>query len=139
MVPEIQFARTLPLSRSHQSGRDADLAFYALEGTKPAPAEDLLRFDAELEAEGGLKLDVRRQWRLVQALLEDETITVRWMFVSEAIRKALLAEAERAGAAKATLARAREVLHQPSDAPPHDNHLHLRITCNAEEAAAGCR
>jgi len=117
-----------PLSRSHQSGRDADLAFYAVKGAlddleKLAPAE----------------LDVKRQWQLVAALLEDPSIQVKWMFVSDEIRGALLAEGARVKAAPATLARATAVLHQPSDAPPHDDHLHLRIACTAEEQAAGCR
>lgn len=117
-----------PLSRSHQSGRDADLAFYALKG----PLDDL-------EALRPGELDVARQWRLVAALLEDPSIDVRWMFVSEPIRAALLAEGERVKADPATLVRARRVLHQPSDAPPHDDHLHLRIACSPDEAAAGCR
>jgi penicillin-insensitive murein endopeptidase len=129
----------ISFSHSHQSGRDADLAFYALEGERPVTAEDLTKFDEHLKADGGLVLDVRRQWRLVQALLEDSTIDVRWMFVSEAIRTALLAEGARVKAPAAVLARAGEVLHQPSDAPPHDDHLHLRIRCTAEEREAGCR
>ena len=117
-----------PLSSSHQSGRDADLAFYALDGA----LDDLARLEPA-------RLDVARQWRLVVALLEDPSIEVRWMFVSDDIRSALLAEGRRQRAPKALLERAGAVLHQPSDAPPHDDHLHLRIACSAEETAAGCR
>ncbi len=117
-----------PLSHSHQSGRDADLAYYARGGA----LDDLKRLEPE-------EIDLKRQWQLVAALLEDPSIEVRWMFVSEAIRSALLAEGARQKASAATLAKAGGVLHQPSDAPPHDDHLHLRVVCTAAEAAAGCR
>ena len=36
------------------------------------------------------------------------------------------------------ISRASEVLHQPSDAPPHDDHFHLRIRCTADERKADC-
>ena len=34
---------------------------------------------------------------------------------------------------------AAQVLHQPTDAPPHDDHLHLRLRCTETEGRAGCR
>ena len=32
----------------------------------------------------------------------------------------------------------RRVLHQPSDAPPHDDHFHVRIRCTQGERDEGC-
>lgn len=116
-------------SRSHQAGRDADLAFF-YEGKV---AEDLERI------EGTSGLDVVRTWALVRSLLEDTSIDVQWLFVSTPIRDALLAEAARTNAPRDVVKRAREVLRQPSDAPPHDDHLHLRIRCTRVEERHGCR
>lgn len=117
-------------SQSHQAGRDVDLAFY-LEGRA---ADDLVKIGDDLAG-----LDVVRTWALVRALLEDTSIEVRWLFVSPAIKRALLEEAKRTNAPRDVVQRAREVLHQPSDAPPHDDHLHLRIRCTAVERRGGCR
>ncbi|MFT3843137.1 MAG: penicillin-insensitive murein endopeptidase [Myxococcaceae bacterium] len=128
----------LAYTHSHQAGRDADLAFYLLDGAgKPVAAEDLVKLDDDGRA-GELRLDVPRTWALVRALLEDRSIEVRWLFVSQALRSLLLAEGERTHAPKELLERAGEVLHQPADAPPHDDHLHLRIRCTAAEREGGC-
>lgn len=133
--------RIFPYSHSHQSGRDADLAFYATDGKgRPVPLDDLLAFGPSGEARGRpLKFDSGRTWMLVRALLEDREITVQWLFISRPLRAALLAEADRSGAPTPLVQRAAQVLHQPSDAPPHADHLHLRITCSEEERRVGCR
>lgn len=130
-----------PYSRSHQSGRDADLAFYQVdEHGQPVPSEDLLPFDARGQAaEGRLRFDARRTWLVVRALLEDPEVDVQWMFISNALRRELLDEAKRLGEPAALVERAANVLHQPTDSAPHDDHVHLRIRCTADERAAGCR
>ena len=130
-----------PYSRSHQSGRDSDLAFYQLDMKgHPVPADDLVRFNGQGHSRGGDRVfDVRRNWLLVQALLEDPAIDIEWIFISEPLRKTLLAEADREGASVALSVRAARILHQPSDAPAHDDHLHLRLRCTSEEVSAGCR
>jgi penicillin-insensitive murein endopeptidase len=131
----------IPYSHSHQSGRDADLAFYTTnEDGQPVPAEDLVLFDAKGHSERhGLWFDAKRTWLLVRALLEDQSIHVQWLFISRPLRDALLAQARDERAPEALVHRAEEVLHQPSDAPPHADHLHLRIRCSDEEARLGCR
>jgi len=131
-------------SRSHQSGRDADLAFFQLDASgNPVAAEELVRFGKSLAgvtSDGRVRaFDVARTWRFVRALLSDSAIHVRWLFVSDALRAALLAEARRESAPGTILALAAKALHQPSDAPPHDDHLHVRIACEREEIALGCR
>lgn len=129
-----------PYSRSHQSGRDADLAFYQVDANgQPVPAEDLLSFDARGFADHGRRrFDVQRNWLLVRALLEDREVDVQWMFVSEPLRKALLDEARKRNEPASLVQRAASVLHQPTDSAPHDDHFHVRIRCTADERAAGC-
>jgi penicillin-insensitive murein endopeptidase len=128
-----------PYSHSHQAGRDADLAFYRPDARGPVAADDLEHFDASLRSpDGALRFDVPRNWALVSALLSDERLDVKWLFVSDELKTALLAHARRVKAPAALVAAAREKLHQPSDAPPHDDHFHLRIRCTRQERAGGC-
>lgn len=128
-----------PYSKSHQAGRDCDLAFYRLDARGPVAAEDLDHFDASLKSpDGALRFDVARNWALVAALLEDEHIEVKWLFVSDALKAALLAHARKVKADPALVRVASERLHQPSDAPPHDDHFHLRVRCTSAERTGGC-
>jgi penicillin-insensitive murein endopeptidase len=128
-----------PYSRSHQSGRDADLAPYQLgpDGRSLEP-EDLITFGPDLRAAGDRRFDTARNWALVEALLSDPSIDVKWLFISAPLRLALLKQGQARGANEVLLSRATRVLHQPSDAPPHADHLHLRIRCTKEERALGC-
>ena len=128
-----------PYSKSHQAGRDGDLAFYALDARGPVGLDDLVRFGAALESDDGtLRFDVARNWALVAALVSDESIALKWIFVSDALRGAVLAYARKSKASAKVIAAAEQVLHQPSDAPPHDDHFHVRIRCTAEERDQGC-
>lgn len=128
-----------PYSHSHQAGRDGDLAFYALDARGPVALEDLERFDAALGSKDGkLRFDVVRNWALVAALLSDESIELRWIFVSDSLRDAVLAQARKSKASPVLIAAAAKVLHQPSDAPAHDDHFHVRIRCTRDERADGC-
>lgn len=128
-----------PYSHSHQAGRDADLAFYVLDAQGPVALEDLERFDSGLQPEDRkLKFDVARNWALVAALVGDESIQLKWLFVSSALRDALLVYARKSRVTPAVIAAAEKVLHQPSDAPPHDDHFHVRIRCTSGERDEGC-
>lgn len=130
-----------PYSRSHQVGRDADIAFYQVDGDgQPVPAVDLVRFNPDLSsADGKHRFDVKRNWALVRTLLTDQRIAVKWLFISKPLRLALLNEAKRRGESAQLVARAEAVLHQPTDSRPHDDHFHLRIECTKEERKHGCR
>ena len=37
-----------------------------------------------------------------------------------------------------TLARIQDLLRQPGDSAPHDDHMHIRIYCDPHERAFGC-
>ncbi|MCA9635541.1 MAG: penicillin-insensitive murein endopeptidase [Myxococcales bacterium] len=139
--------------RSHQSGRDVDLLFYTVddEGNPLGPSDDdMIHFDAEGKAyapkrtvydeEGweGRRFDPVRNWLLLEALLGDPTIRVQWVFVSDDLREILLTHAIEAGRPAWAIEYARVVLRQPADAPPHDDHFHLRIYCSRSDRFHGC-
>jgi penicillin-insensitive murein endopeptidase len=117
---------------SHQSGRDVDLSFYVSdERGRPRLADDYLSFNGRGRpiAGGALRFDVARNWALVSALLEDPSVQVEHVFVSNPLRALLIAHARASGARPMTLVRAQLVLHQPVGALPHSNHFHVRIAC----------
>ncbi|GEM_PF-2120615 len=126
-------------SKSHQSGRDVDVAFYALDrkGT-PLATGTFVRFNAEGRGSGGLTLDVERTWAFVRAMVSFESPAVQWMFASRGVVDLLLAHAREIGEQDWVVDRARQVLHQPSDSNPHDDHFHIRIHCSEYDMALGC-
>ena len=133
--------------RSHQTGRDADLHFFALDpaGHPAAPPTVMLPFDADgvsqPSPDGRMPVrsfDVASNWLLVRALLEDPEVDVQFLFVSTPLRQKLIDHALALGEPVELVARASAVLVQPGDSLPHDDHLHLRIYCPASDRALGC-
>lgn len=127
--------------RSHQSGRDVDLLFYARDAAgKPIEPESMQRFNATGHAVdgSGVTLDVPRTWLLVKELLTAPEAVVQWVFVHEPIAKRLLEHAERTGEPEPVLARARTAMRQPSAVARHDDHMHVRVYCAAADRAYGC-
>ena len=143
----------VPQSVSHNSGRDADIAFFVLdEEGNPTVPPDLLSMDAQGRYEGPvddevedgpklvLQFDAPRNWRLVEGLIESDAADLQYIFVSRPLRRMLLDEARRQNASAQTIEIARQVLVQPGgNALPHDDHFHVRIHCTARDFAAGCR
>jgi penicillin-insensitive murein endopeptidase len=129
-------------SRSHNSGRDADLAFFCKrkEDGEPVVAPGLLKFDANGEAvdRPDLVFDTARNWKLAEALLTHEEVDIQWLFVSNPLKELMLAHAREKGVSDEILARAEKVLHQPTGALPHNDHFHLRITCPKSDRVEGC-
>jgi penicillin-insensitive murein endopeptidase len=129
---------------SHRSGVDADLLFYAttLDGAAvDSPgfvhfgADGLARDEAHAR---WLRFDVEREWLLVRALLEDPEARVQWIFVSQVAEAMLLEWAISRGEPLETIARAQQVMLEPHPGGVHDDHLHVRTACSADEAVAGC-
>ena len=130
---------------SHRSGRDADLLLYmtTLEGAPVTVGSflhvgpDGLAWD---EAEKRfLRFDVEREWLLVKALVEDPEARVQWLFVSKPVEAMLIDWARARGESGDTIVRAMDTLLQPGPpAQSHDDHIHVRITCDPHEVAAGC-
>ena len=141
--------------KSHRSGRDADIFYYAVdEGGRPvAPGDAMLRFNADGRAvrwspARGEKppnrsvphyhFDTKRNWALVRALIVDPGTEVQWIFIQHNLAALLFREAVASGDDPSVLARAAYVLREPSDAEPHDDHMHVRVYCDTRDRAYGC-
>ena len=138
--------------RSHQSGRDVDLQFYALDaaGRSLVPDATLARFDRRGEARGAShprwqaiplrRLDTARTWALVRAMLADPRVVVQHVFVSWSIRRLLLARARLEDDTGEVYRRAARVLRRPTGGRLHNDHLHVRIACpGGDGTRGGCR
>lgn len=132
----------IPYSVSHNSGRDADIAFcYTDPQGNPVDPPDLVHLDADGISErydGYYRFDAARTWTVVEALLRYEGTQVQYLFIANPLKRKLLAHARRKGVSARLLARADAILGQPGRAAPHNDHLHLRIYCSREDAASGC-
>jgi len=152
--------------RSHQSGRDADIFFFARteEGRayQPQPRQhasdsspaSVLAFGADgwathwsmiagwpqpERAVPRVRFDEVRNWALVRYLLTQSEATVQWIFIQRDLKSLLLAEAVALGESAALIARAEQVMHQPSDSALHNDHLHVRIYCSPFDRSLGCQ
>ena len=122
------------LHRSHESGRDVDIAFYVLDHKgKSFLPDTFVQFQGSIQSSSmpGARFDVAKNWALVQAMLEDPVARVSHIFVADPLRRMLLAHA-RSRVSPALYNRAAVVMMQPSNALPHDNHFHVRISCPAD-------
>lgn len=132
----------IPWSVSHNTGRDADVAFFFMDGRgNPVRVPTLVHVESDGHRARGhqdLFLDVARSWAFVEALVEDKALRVQWIFVSDPIRDRLLDYGRAQGASEATLLAASRVLRQPVNAAPHDDHFHLRVHCALDDRLDGC-
>lgn len=147
-------------SISHQNGRDVDLLFFVtdLDG-RPCEPRDLVVIASAKTLEGReegsgtrCRLDLAREWELIEALLESRHFgdRVRQLFIWDPLRARLLDHARARCAAvegkdaqeharrRRLLERAAGLLRQPANAGPHNDHLHVRIGCSEEDRKAGC-
>jgi penicillin-insensitive murein DD-endopeptidase len=134
-----------PQHRSHQAGRDVDLLYFVTDAAGAPVANDAMRpFGADgwtADPHDGaprLRFDAARNWALIRALITAPEAHVQFIFLYEPLSEQVLDYARAHGASEPVLARARAVLHQPSDSARHDDHMHVRIYCSAADRAAGC-
>jgi murein endopeptidase len=128
----------LPGSVSHNSGRDADLPFYAVDAKgRFITSHKFARFDASGRS-GRYRFDIRRNWALVRALLSYRRIQVQWIFVADRLKRKLIRHAKQSGAPQWIIARASKVLGQPGNSSAHAEHFHVRVYCNKHERLEGC-
>jgi penicillin-insensitive murein endopeptidase len=120
---------------SHESGRDADVAFYLRSPT----GEDVLppRF-VEIGPEGkspdgAVAFDDERNWAFLESILASRRALVTHVFVAEHLRTRMLVQAQAAGAPARLVARAESILSQPRGSFPHDNHFHVRVACAVDD------
>lgn len=139
-----RFGGKIPNHASHRTGRDVDLLYYVTNvygQSLKSPGFVNIGGDglaADPANHNFVRLDVDRQWQLTRALLTDSNVDLLWLFVSRDI-EALLVQHARALGEPATLVwRAEQLLHQPRDSAPHDDHMHVRIACTTAEMPQGC-
>jgi len=136
--------------RSHQSGRDADLLYYALDADRHYFAPDdvmpVYTFTGRAyyaEAPSWHKriperwFDLARNWALVKALIDDPDARVTAIFVSGMIERWLIDYARTIGESRDTIARASLILTSPRGTPAHKDHMHIRVGCSRDDVAAG--
>ncbi len=129
-----------PWHRSHQTGRDVDLLFFVRdEHGRPANVRLMRAFDEQGRVRGGrLWFDVERNWILIKTLLGNPVARVQFIFVYEPLEQLMLDYARARGEPGYLIETARNVMQQPGDARPHDDHFHVRIYCDAQDASLGC-
>ena len=122
-----------PHHRSHQTGRDVDLLFFATDRRgRSVMLEEMRHFGEDgTTVDGGppLRFDVARTWLLVRTLITDRGAVIDHLFIFAPLRAMLLDHARASGEPEALVAWAGELLSQPGDSAPHDDHLHVRIRC----------
>jgi penicillin-insensitive murein endopeptidase len=141
--------------KSHQNGRDVDIFYYGLSamGRSELPRNVMMHYDRSgravrwSPAQGmvppaapvpDVRFDVRRNWQLVRALLLDPDVEVQWIFVQRDLALRLIQQGVAQGEDPALLARASQIVRQPSDSEPHDDHMHIRIYCDPDDRRLGC-
>ncbi len=117
---------------SHESGRDADLAFYLVDSLGNSVQRDhffAIRPDGHASSDPRLRFDDGRNFALIAALANDPHAHVTHIFIATHLRTRLLAHAAKVGASPALRSRMAELLMQPHHALPHDDHFHVRVAC----------
>ena len=129
---------------SHRNGLDVDLLFYVttLDGA-PVRTREFVHFQNDglgysPVQRRWLRLDVRRQWALLRALLEDPEARVQWVFCNHHLEHLLLDWAIDHEEPEELVLRAAQVLLEPRPGGAHDDHFHVRTYCSDDEVAAGC-
>ena len=128
-------------SVSHNSGRDADLAFaYRDSRNKPFDPPDLVPVgDSGRAPSRPIFFDVERNWIVVKALMTHPEVQVQYLFISHALKKALIAHATKQGEPAKLIERAAAVVRQPGASAAHNDHLHVRIYCSKRDVLGGCQ
>ncbi len=129
---------------SHRTGRDVDLLFYSTTPRgKPVPCPGFVRYGSDGlgrvdDSSEYLRFDVDRNWLLVRALLESPHGPPQWIFVSAPLEALLMEHAGARDEPIDLLYRAANVMKEPTDGLPHDDHFHVRLACSPDQAVAGC-
>lgn len=131
---------------SHRTGRDVDLLFYTttLAG-EPIESPGWVKFGPDglglaRVADGYryVRLDIERNWLLTKALLNAPAAPPVWLFVAKPIEALITEYALARGEDPELVWHAENVMQQPTNSLPHDDHVHLRIACTADMVVAGC-
>ncbi len=122
----------LPGHHSHQSGRDADVAFYVLDKNgKSTILDHYVKFGPNGQAVdgSGYVFDDWRNWLLVQSWVRDTRAGLSHIFISRPLRQRLINYATNQTSFAKYVTEVAALLKQPEDAEPHDDHFHVRVSC----------
>ncbi|WP_437576559.1 penicillin-insensitive murein endopeptidase [Sorangium sp. So ce887] len=124
---------------SHQTGRDVDVGFYVVNSKgRTLRTDRFVAFDDKGNAIGlpGARFDDKRNWALVEALLQDRHAGVKYLFVTDALKARLLAYATKKRVPAELRTRAAAAMMSPRDADLHNDHFHIRVMCPPSMRAA---
>jgi penicillin-insensitive murein DD-endopeptidase len=133
----------LPKHRSHRTGRDVDVMFFVttLEGA-PVAGTGFTKFGPDgLGVDTGgrfLRFDTDREWLFIKGLLSSKEAHVQWIFIARLLEAVIIEHAIALGEPTQLVAMAEQVMQQPGDSLPHDDHIHVRLACEPDEFARGC-
>jgi hypothetical protein len=123
--------------------RKRELSF----GTRPliemvqvaGQAPDLVPLNGQgLSSTHDLKLDPKRTWIMIKALLGYPKAQVQYLFIADGLKTQVLTYASQSGESSDLITRAAAVMLQPHGSAPHNDHLHLRIFCGEDDVLGGC-
>ena len=137
----------IPGHATHRSGRDVDVLFYLLDPSgQPRPGHAVplepdgtgvdYRDLASVDDDVAVRIDAARTWRFVQALITDEFATIQQIYIVEHLRRLLMDHATASKVPKWIIGRFANITCQPKF--PHDDHMHIRFFCSAQDIASGC-
>jgi penicillin-insensitive murein endopeptidase len=126
----------LPGHASHQSGRDADVAFLAADSFgRPVLLDEFEAFgaDGRSVSRPDRYFDAYRNWLMLRVWLTELRAVVTHVFVSQELRRLLLEYGQQSPEFVRHVPLATRVL-QPH--PNHADHFHVRIACPSDQGPA---
>ncbi len=119
---------------SHQTGRDADVGFYVLDGqSQPLPQGTLVEIaqDGTGRRLGAtVRFDDARNWALLIALVDDPMAEVQHVLIVAHLRRRLLEYGKAIEAPEDAYRRVELVTAPIRGSENHDDHFHVRIYCS---------
>ncbi len=119
---------------SHQSGRDADVAFYLVDSNgRQVPQGMFMEIGEDgtgHRGEAHYRFDLERNWALLVAFVDDPMAETQHVLIAPHLRNMLLDHARSTGAPEDQIRRVEIVTEQIRGSERHDDHFHVRIYCS---------
>ena len=132
----------ISVSRSHNTGRDVDLAYWVvtLDGA-PVPSyyHHFGPTGRSVEAPRRFQLDLARNWGMAKIMMQSTEAEAQYIIVAPFIERMLLDYARSIGEDPETIRRANLMMTLPGYANLHDNHIHVRVLCTPADWAEKCQ
>ena len=129
----------IPYSVSHNSGRDADIAFYLKDAhgnfAHPQNLHKINRRFQTREPGSSYTFDLEKNTTLIEHLLTHPKVHVQFIFLAKHLRTAIQRELVKRGSSPELLERFEMSVQNQA---AHDDHFHVRIYCSNTDICAGC-